>query len=68
MEPKESKGKKKIVKLEEFIKHNVETDCWVSVRGKVYDVTSWVPKHPGGIDPIVLNGVCFHLYHFAQFS
>ena len=23
-------------------------DAWVIVDGNVYDVTSWIPKHPGG--------------------
>lgn len=59
---------KKIVAWDEFIKHNTETDCWISVRGKVYDVTSWIPKHPGGSDPIVFNGgrdgtQLFEAYH-----
>ena len=28
--------------------HSTPTDCWVVVRNKVYDVTAWVPQHPGG--------------------
>ena len=28
--------------------HCSPSDCWVVIRNKVYDVTSWVPKHPGG--------------------
>ncbi len=67
MEPPTATSGKK-VKLSEFWKHNVETDCWISVRGKVYDVTEWIPKHPGGTDPILLNGVTLqeiplHLIH-----
>ncbi|MGV8142053.1 MAG: cytochrome b5 domain-containing protein [Candidatus Pacearchaeota archaeon] len=27
--------------------HNKKTDCWVAYDGKVYDVTSFLPKHPG---------------------
>lgn len=50
-----TKGKK--ITWEDLSKHNVASDCWLAVRGKVYDVTSWVPKHPGGEDTIVLNGV-----------
>lgn len=34
--------------LASVAKHNTPEDCWVIVRGKVYDVTPWVPKHPGG--------------------
>jgi len=53
---------------EELEKHNTSSDCWLAVRGKVYDVTSWVYKHPGGEDTIVLNGgkdatILFEAYH-----
>ena len=27
--------------------HNKEADCWVAYSGKVYDLTSWLPRHPG---------------------
>lgn len=29
-------------------KHNAENDLWVIVRGKIFDVTSFVADHPGG--------------------
>lgn len=35
--------------------HRASDDCWIVVKGKVYDVTSWVPKHPGG-DMILYGG------------
>ena len=28
--------------------HNSDTDCWVGFEGKVYDLTDWLEKHPGG--------------------
>ena len=34
-------------------KHGTRDDAWVIVDGNVYDVTSWIPKHPGG-DRILL--------------
>ncbi|CAM6127400.1 unnamed protein product [Calypogeia fissa] len=34
--------------LQDVSKHNTPEDCWLVIWGKVYDVTSWVPKHPGG--------------------
>jgi cytochrome b involved in lipid metabolism len=36
-----------------FASKNIETACWVSFENKVYDVTSYVKKHPGGLDDIL---------------
>ena len=33
---------------EEVQRHNTKNSAWVIVDGEVFDVTSWVPKHPGG--------------------
>ncbi|XP_044537881.1 fatty acid desaturase 2-like protein FADS2B [Gracilinanus agilis] len=33
---------------EEIKKHNLQTDQWLVIRRKVYDVTKWADKHPGG--------------------
>uniref|UniRef100_A0A1Y1N3C9 Cytochrome b5 heme-binding domain-containing protein n=1 Tax=Photinus pyralis TaxID=7054 RepID=A0A1Y1N3C9_PHOPY len=30
--------------------HNKPEDCWISVHGKVYDVTKYLQDHPGGAD------------------
>ncbi|KAJ4769603.1 Cytochrome B5-like protein [Rhynchospora pubera] len=39
---------------EQVSKHNTRTDCWIIVKDKVYDVTSYVEEHPGG-DAILNN-------------
>jgi acyl-lipid (8-3)-desaturase len=39
---------------QEVAKHNIRESAWVIVHGKVYDVTDWVKKHPGGKDVILL--------------
>lgn len=28
--------------------HNTESDCWTYVDNKVYDLSKWLPEHPGG--------------------
>ena len=37
---------------EEVSLHDKRDDCWIIVHGKVYDVTNWLSKHPGGGDVI----------------
>ncbi len=33
--------------------HKSQTDCWTAVNEKVYDITAYVPRHPGGIKQIM---------------
>jgi len=39
---------KKTYSFEEVQIHNSEQSCWSVIRGKVYDLTDWINKHPGG--------------------
>jgi len=34
--------------IEEVSRHNKENDCWMIIKGKIYDVTNYFPFHPGG--------------------
>jgi cytochrome b involved in lipid metabolism len=36
------------ITMEELEKHDKPTDCWIALFGKVYDITKYVAKHPGG--------------------
>ena len=33
--------------------HADTSSCWTVIRGEVYDLTSWVGKHPGGASAIL---------------
>lgn len=44
-----NKNKKvKTFTTKQVAKHNKETDAWVIYNDKVYDITHWLKKHPGG--------------------
>ena len=38
----------RVFTADEVAMHNKEDDCWIVVHGKVYDVTEFLPQHPGG--------------------
>ncbi len=40
----------------ELAKHASTKDCWVAIRGSVYDITAYLPQHPAA--PEVLNVWC----------
>jgi cytochrome b involved in lipid metabolism len=37
-----------ILNMAEIGKHNNQSDCWMLINGKVYDITSFFGSHPGG--------------------
>jgi len=37
----------------EVAAHNSDSDCWVIVNDKVYNVTAYIPRHPGGSQQII---------------
>eukprot|EP00026_Physarum_polycephalum_P017320 Phypoly_transcript_18513.p1 GENE.Phypoly_transcript_18513~~Phypoly_transcript_18513.p1 ORF type:complete len:195 (+),score=35.72 Phypoly_transcript_18513:82-666(+) len=39
----------------ELAKHATKEDCWVAIRGKVYNVTPYLSFHPGG-EPELMRG------------
>ncbi|XP_021906194.1 delta(8)-fatty-acid desaturase 2 [Carica papaya] len=46
-------GEKKYMSEEELRKHNKAGDLWISIQGKVYNVTDWAKEHPGGEAPLL---------------
>ena len=59
--------------LQDVQKHTTSNDCRTIIDGKIYDVSSFSSKHPGGADPIL--SVCgkdwtvtFNGQHHMNFS
>lgn len=48
MMPGEEASYSEKISLSEIIQHDSKEDCWTAINGKVYDVTSFIPDHPGG--------------------
>lgn len=34
-------------------KHATPTDCWTTISGRIYDLTSFIASHPGGVARII---------------
>lgn len=50
--PSETAG----ISATEVAMHNSRQSCWSTINGSVYDLTSWIPKHPGG--ELAILGLC----------
>ncbi|MCR4333631.1 MAG: cytochrome b5 domain-containing protein [Patescibacteria group bacterium] len=37
----------------EVAAHGSRESCWSTINGNVYDLTSWIPQHPGGEQAIL---------------
>ena len=40
---------------QEICEHNTRGDCWIRLNGKVYDVSAFMERHPGGEAVIMKN-------------
>ena len=52
----EPRGEKRTLRryaMEEVAKHAARDDLWIVIDGRVYDVTKFVDRHPGGVLPLV---------------
>ncbi|XP_059657037.1 acyl-lipid (9-3)-desaturase-like [Cornus florida] len=44
---------KKYITSEDLKSHNKPGDLWITIQGKVYDVSDWAKDHPGGETPLL---------------
>jgi cytochrome b involved in lipid metabolism len=47
-QPASSSQRMRTYSTADVAKHNNANDCWTIIGEKVYDLTSYVPRHPGG--------------------
>ena len=54
---------KQLYSMAEVAKHDTDDDCWIVVKGKVYDATKYLDDHPGGISSItiVASYICVYI-------
>ena len=52
--------------MEEVNQHNTETDCWVVIDNKVYDISEFVSQHQGGKQFLVSVGGDDITYYFYE--
>lgn len=70
----ESRVRKLAIGWDEVVQHNTNGDVWLVMDGMVFDVTRWLPEHPGGstiIPAQAVNVDCtvmFEIYHSSRQS
>ena len=42
--------------MEEIKKHNKRDDCWIVLNGHIFDITEYIPYHPGGDEILRAKG------------
>jgi cytochrome b involved in lipid metabolism len=45
-ETRAAAAQEKAYTLAEIARHATSKDCWMAIRGQVYDFTTYVPQHP----------------------
>ncbi|STD07003.1 Soluble cytochrome b558 [Dermatophilus congolensis] len=41
-------GTRRPITMAQVKQHSTSSSCWVSINNKVYDLTAWISRHPGG--------------------
>jgi uncharacterized membrane protein len=44
------------ITMSEVAAHNTPSDCWSAINGKVYNLTEWIDRHPGGA--VIITSLC----------
>ena len=49
-EPTKDEKGRPFINKEKMSKHNSRNDVWMSISGKVYNVSKYLEDHPGGLE------------------
>lgn len=49
-------GEAGVYAMAEVTTHKTPADCWSAINGSVYDLSTWVSRHPGG--PAAIESLC----------
>jgi len=50
---KDPRNRGNIICKAEIAEHNTQGDLWMIIKGNVYDITTYVQQHPGGVRALV---------------
>ncbi|KAJ0393499.1 hypothetical protein ATCC90586_010048 [Pythium insidiosum] len=70
----DSRVRKEPIRWDEVLRRNATGEIWLVMQGMVFDVTRWLPEHPGGsviIPREAVNVDCtvmFEIYHSSRQS
>ena len=48
--------KNRQISIKEVAEHSSKHDCWVILFGVVYNITPFLPYHPGGLEILAVEG------------
>ena len=48
-DPKKAVDIERVISLRELQQHKEIKDAWIAIHGKVFDISDYIKKHPGGI-------------------
>ncbi|KPJ13841.1 Cytochrome b5 reductase 4 [Papilio machaon] len=46
-------GRVRMIHPSELKQHNTKNDAWLAIRGRVYNITQYLPFHPGGAEELM---------------
>jgi cytochrome b involved in lipid metabolism len=61
-------GPPRKITMSELASHCTQFDCWTAYNGRVYNITNYLPYHPGGVPKLMLGAgkdctALFNRYH-----